>query len=104
MSRRVVEVKIVLLHILAVVAFGIRQAEEPLFEERITMVPKRGREEQNLVAIANPGDAILAPAIGLAACQVVRQVVPGVAGGAIILANRAPRPLADVRPPFSPQR
>ena len=48
------------------------------------------------------GDAVLAPAIGAAAGVVVREVVPGVAVRAVVLAHRAPLALAQVRPPRLP--
>ena len=100
--RRVVEVEVVLLDVLAVVALAGRQAEEPLLEDRVAAVPEGGGEDEELVAIADAGDAVLAPAIGLAAGQVVRQVVPGVAVGAVVLAHGGPGAVADVRPPAPP--
>ena len=102
--RRVVEVEVVLLDVLAVVALVGRQAEEPLLEDRIAAVPEGGGEAQELVAVADAGDAVLAPAIGLAAGQVVRQVVPGVAVGGVVLADGAPGAVGDVRPPAPPAR
>ena len=100
--RRVVEVEVVLLDVLAVVALVRRQAEEPFLEDRVAAVPEGGGEDEELVAVADAGDAVLAPAIGLAAGQVVRQVVPGVAVGAVVLADGGPGALADVRPPAAP--
>src|SRR5262249_46404459 len=54
--------------------------------------------------VADAGEAVLAPAVGAAAGVVVRQVVPGVARGAVVLADGAPLPLAEVRPPAPPRR
>src|SRR5438477_562924 len=49
------------------------------------------------------GDAVLAPAVRTRARMIVREVVPGGAAGAVVLAHRAPRALADVRSPCAPR-
>ena len=67
--RRAVEVEVVLLHVLAVVALAGRQAERPLLQDRVGAVPQREREAQQLVAVADAGQAVLAPAVGLAASK-----------------------------------
>ena len=100
--RRGVEVVVQLLHVLAVVALAVGQAEEPLLQNRIAAVPQRQRQAEPLLVVADAGDAVLAPAIGPAAGVVVREVIPGVAVGAVILAHRAPLALAEVRPPLPP--
>ena len=41
--RRGVEVEVVLLHVLAVIALGVRQPEHPLLQDRIDPVPERDR-------------------------------------------------------------
>src|SRR5512147_2391509 len=99
MRRRRVEVEVVLLHVLAVVALVAGEAEEALLEDRVAAVPHRQREADELVAVADAGDAVLAPAIGARAGVVVREELPGVAPGAVVLAHRAPGAVADVRPP-----
>ena len=63
---------------------------------------KAGAKHEELVAVADAGDAVLAPAVGLAAGQVVRQVVPGVAVGAVVLADGGPGAVADVGAPAAP--
>ena len=45
--RRRVEVVVALLDVLAVVAFAVGQAEQPLFQNRIASVPERQREAQD---------------------------------------------------------
>ena len=62
--RRGVEVEVVLLHVLAVVALGAGQAEEALLQDRIAAVPERQREAEARVAVADAGEAVLAPAVG----------------------------------------
>ena len=44
MGRRRVEVVVQLLHVLAVIALGPRQPEQPLLEDRVVFVPQRERE------------------------------------------------------------
>ena len=65
--RRGVEVVVELLHVLAVVALAVGQAEQALLEDRIAAVPQRQRQAQPLLVVADAGDAVLAPAIGAAA-------------------------------------
>ena len=101
--RRGVEVEVVLLHVLAVVALGVRQAEHPLLQDRVDPVPQRDREAQALVVVAEAGDAVLAPLVGTRASLVVAEVVPRVAVVAVVLPDRAPLPLAQVRPPPLPR-
>ena len=55
-----------------------------------------------LVGIAEAGETILAPAISAAAGHVVGEIVPGVAMGAVILADRAPLAFAQVGTPAAP--
>ena len=102
--RDVVEVEVVLLNVLAVVAFGPRQAEEALFEDRVFLVPKRGGEAEVLVRVADAEDAVFAPAVGARTRVVVREVRPGLAGRAVVLAHRAPLTGADVGAPLLPVR
>ena len=102
--RRRVEVEVVLLHVLAVVALAVGQAEGALLEDRIAAVPQRQREAQHLVVVADAAQAVLAPAVGARARLVVGEVVPGVAVVAVVLAHRAPLPLAQVGSPLLPGR
>ena len=66
-----VEVEVVLLHVLAVVALAVGQAEQPLLEDRILAVPQRQREAEQLLVVADAGEAVLAPAVGARARLVV---------------------------------
>ena len=89
--RRRVEVVVIFFDVLAVIAFARLHAEVALFEDRVAPVPERRREQQNLVAVADAADRIVAPTIGLAARQIVREEIPGIAPLAVVLANCAPR-------------
>src|SRR5688572_5345777 len=102
MRRRRVEVEVVFLHVLAMIAFAVREAEQPLLDDGIAAVPERHCEAEALMVIADPGEPVLAPAVGARARMVVREVVPGVAGFAVVLANCPPLPLGEVGSPFLP--
>jgi hypothetical protein len=62
--RRAVEVEVVLLDILAVVAFAVGQAEEPFLQDGVLAVPQRQGEAETLVVVRDAGQAVLAPAVG----------------------------------------
>jgi hypothetical protein len=104
MSRRRVEVPPDLLGVLAVVSLAAGQAEDALLDDRVPLVPEREREAQLLVEVADPREAVLAPAVGAGAGVVVRKVGPGVAVGAVVLADRSPGAFAEVGPPAPPRR
>ena len=61
---RAVEVEVVLLHILAVIAFAVGQAEEPFLENRILSVPQGNREAETLLLVRDAGQPVFSPAIG----------------------------------------
>ena len=102
MRRRGVEVIIKFLHVLAVIAFAVRETKEPFLQNRIFAVPQRQRQTEALLLVADAGQTILAPAIGAAAGVVVRKVIPRRAAGAVILAHRAPLAFGKIRPPKMP--
>jgi hypothetical protein len=64
MRRCAVEIEVVLLDVLAVVALAVGETEEALLQNRIATVPQCDREAKPLVVIAEPRQAVLAPAIG----------------------------------------
>ena len=101
-GRRRVEVEVVLLDVLAVVPLAVRQAEQPLLENGIPAVPQGEREAQELAVIGDPGQPVLAPAIGTRPRLVVAEVVPGVARVAVVLADRAPLALREIGTPLPP--
>jgi hypothetical protein len=102
MARYRVQVPPVLLDILAVIALPAGQPEGPLLQDRVATVPQRKPEAQPLFHVAESGQAVLAPAVGARPGVIVRQVVPCLAVGAVVLPYRPPLPLADVRPPPVP--
>ncbi len=102
MSGCGVEVVIALLHVLAVIAFGTGQPEEPLLEDRVASVPQGDAETEPALAIGKAEQAILAPAIDPAASVVVREVVPAIPVGGVVLAHRAPLTLGEIGAPALP--
>src|SRR5262245_57882375 len=85
-----IEIEVGLLHILAMITLGIRQAEQPLFQDGVAPVPQGQCETKPTLTIANSQQPILTPAIRPAACMIVREVIPALSIGRIILAHRAP--------------
>ena len=71
MRRRRVEVEVVLLDVLAVVAFAVGQAEQPLLEDRVLAVPQRDGEAELLLVVGDAGEAVFAPAVGARARLIV---------------------------------
>jgi len=99
-SRGTVEVEVILLDVLAMIAFAVGQPEHALLEDRVVAVPQRQRETQALPVVTDTGNAVLAPAVGARARLIVTEVIPGISVLAVVLADSAPLPLAQVRAPF----
>ena len=101
--RRGVEVVVQFLHVLAVVAVLVWQAEESLLQDRVLPVPERKREAEELHVVADAGEAVFAPAIRAAVCVPEGEVRPRVTGGRIVLAHGAPLAVGEVWPPPPPR-
>src|SRR5947208_6288360 len=103
MGRRRIEVPPVLLGVLAVVPFGPVEAEDPFLQDGVAPVPEGEGEAEDLGLVADPGEAVLVPAVGAGSSMVVREVLPGVVlVFAVVLADGAPGPLGQVGPPSFP--
>lgn len=102
MTGHAVEVEIQLLDVFAMIAFGVVQAEQALLENAVVFIPQRQPQAPVLGLVGEPGQAVLAPAIGTAAGMFVGEVAPGIAIGAVVLAHRAPLSFTQVRPPLAP--
>jgi hypothetical protein len=63
-GRSAVEVEVVLLHVFAVVALAVGQAEEALLEDRVLPVPEGDREAELLLVVGEPGQTVFPPAVG----------------------------------------
>ena len=101
-GRRAVEVEVVLLYVLAVVPFTVREPEDALLENGVLAVPEGQGEAEPLPVVGDAGEAVLAPAIGPRAGVIVAEVVPGVPVLAVVLANGPPLALAEVGAPLLP--
>jgi hypothetical protein len=101
-SRSGVEVVVEFLDVFAVVALGVGEAEEAFFKDGIFFVPEGEGEAEALLAIAEAGEAIFAPAVGAAAGVVVGEVFPGVAVWGVVFADGAPLAFGEVRTPAAP--
>src|SRR6185436_17791463 len=101
-SRRGVEIEVVLFDVLAVIPFGVGEAEEPLLQDWVDSVPQRQRQTQVSLVVAEAREAVLAPAVGTRASLVVTEVAPSVAVVAVVLAHRTPLSLAQIRTPLAP--
>ena len=101
-GRGGIDIEVIFLHVLAMVPLAPAQAEEALLEDRILAVPKGERQVQDLIAVGNAGQAVLAPAVSLGAGHVVGEKVPSLAIGGVILADGPPGSLGKVRAPATP--
>jgi len=99
MRGGVVDVEVVFLHVFAVVTLERGEAEQSLLEMRIGLVPEGRREAEQLKPVADPGDGILTPAVGLGTGLTIREIPPGIAIRRIVLPHRA---LGSVREIGSP--
>src|SRR5438270_13664211 len=102
MGRRRIEIEPVLLGVLAVIALAPGQPEDALLQDRVAFVPEGERQAHSLLAIADPAQAVFVPAIDARARVLVRNGVPGVAAGAVLLPHRPPPPFRPVTAPALP--
>src|SRR4051812_727891 len=91
-----------LLDVLAVVALAVGQAEQVLLQDGVLAVPEGDGEAEPALAVGDPQQAVLAPAVGPRRRLGEREVAPGVAAGRVVLADGAPLPLRQVRAPVLP--
>src|SRR5579862_8458073 len=96
--------EVVILRVFAVIALAGREAVDALFQDGVFAVPNGEAEDQELIAVADGGQAVFAPAIGLAPRHVMREEVPGCAIRAVVLADRSPGTLAYIGAPAAPQK
>src|ERR1035438_1251047 len=88
MRRRRIQIKIILLHVFAVIALISRQPEQTLFQNGIAPIPQRQREADALVPVAYPAESVFTPAIGARTRMFVRKIFPRGPIRAVILADR----------------
>ena len=102
-ARQSLEVPPVLLDVLAVVPLRPGEAEHPLLQDRVLAVPEREREAELVADVRDAGHPVLVPPVGTGPRVVVRERVPRVAARGVVLANGAPRALAQIRAPLVPR-
>ena len=102
MGRSGINVEVVFLHIFAVIALRVGQAEETLLENRIPVIPQAEREAEIDAVITESGNTIFAPAIHPRTSLLVAERVPGISIGTLIFSDRAPLALAEIRTPLPP--
>jgi hypothetical protein len=78
------------------------QSKQSLLEDMIAAVPKREREADALMAIANAADTVFPPAVRARPRLLVRKRFPRRSARALVLANCSPLPFGKVRPPALP--
>src|SRR5579863_1597917 len=102
MRGRGVLVKVILLHIFAVIALVSSKAEEPFFEDGIAAIPKRQPKANQLMPVGDTTDTVFPPAVGARTCMIVREILPSRPTRAVVFAHRAPLPLGEIRAPALP--
>src|SRR6185436_4165966 len=94
--------EIVLLDILAMVAFLSRQAEQSLLKAGVPPVPQCQCETKVLMTVANSRQTVFIPTVGPRPGMIVWEITPRAAVCAVVLAHGAPGAFGYVRPPTVP--
>ncbi len=102
MAGQRIQVPPVVLDVLAVVALRTGQPEHPLLQDRVDPVPQRQPQAQVMVNVGQPRHAVLVPPVRPGPGMIMRKILPRVTVVAVVLPNRAPGPLRQVRPPLVP--
>ena len=97
-----IQIKVIFLHVFAVIALVPGEAEEAFLEDGVAAVPEREPEAHHLMTVADSCNAVFAPAISARARVVVREIFPSRAVRAVIFADRAPLALGKVGTPALP--
>src|SRR4051812_21467815 len=85
------------------IAFAVGEPEQTFFQDGIPFIPEGQSKAQPLLVIADAAQAIFAPPVSPGAGLVMGEIVPRVAILAVVFADCAPLPLAQVRSPFFPR-
>ena len=76
MGRSGFEVVVALFNVFSVVAFVVHEAEQPLFEDGILLVPETQREAEATLSIANTQQSVFPPAVGARTRLFMRKITP----------------------------
>src|SRR5436190_23591585 len=68
-------------------------------------VPQEGADQAagQLLVVADPGDAVLSPAVRARPCLVMTEIQPGVLAVAVVFPDRPPLALTEIRSPGPPR-
>src|SRR5205814_895102 len=91
-----------LLGVLSVVPLVAGDPEDPFLQDGVAAVPEREGQAEALADVAQSGEPVLVPAVGARAGVIVREGLPRGTARRVVLANRAPRALGEVRSPPPP--
>jgi hypothetical protein len=97
-----IEVKIVLLHVLAVIALVSSEIKQALLEDGVSPVPEGKGKANQLVPIGEAPDAVLAPAVRAGTGMIVLEIFPRCAVGTVVFSYSAPLALGEILPPPLP--
>src|SRR5215510_3117144 len=84
------------------ITLAVGESKEPLFQNRIALVPESQGKAESLLVIRDAAQPVFAPSIGARAGLVVWEVVPSGAIVAVILSHRSPLAFAKIRSPLLP--
>ena len=87
---------------LAMIALGITQAEESFLQEIVLLVPERKSHVLQTMSVTDTCDAILAPSVCSRPRLVMGEVTPCIAVLRVVLTDRCPLTLRNIRAPFFP--
>ena len=96
---RRIQVEIALLHVFAMVAFGVGQAEQTLLQDRVPAIPKGQGKAETTFAVGDPQQTVFPPAVGAAAGVRSAENTPSMTRRANSLRARCP---TDARPDRGP--
>jgi hypothetical protein len=100
MCRDIIEIIIKLLHIFAVVALVIAQAEQSFFQYFIFSIPEGNGKTEILEEIGNSSQSIFSPEVGAAMRMIEWKVIPCVIVQTIIFPNGGPLAFAEIGAPL----
>src|SRR5713101_3510347 len=98
MSGGPVQEVVVLLDVLAMIALRPGEAEQPLLERWVGLIPQGERKAQAHLVIAHPEQPVLAPAIRSRSRMIVWEAAPGITRGRVIFADGSPLAFGQVGP------
>src|SRR6266478_5009687 len=101
--RRRISVPVELLYIFAVVPLRSGDAEQPLLQNRIALIPKGERETKPPFLIGNSTDTVFVPTVRTRTRMLVWKIIPRVAVRAVVLSHCSPGALGQIRSPEMPR-